>query len=311
MKLLNLLFTILTTLSSTILLGQEKIAGIYIDSTGQVFIQEKLPAYFFIEPLANSTEKILVPSTDPKSNPMYFDGNGVHYIRVYDSQSKEAINYRIFADGLAPKISLEFKQGLIMNSSYRYYADKGSSAILIGKDILSGVDKIYFSLNNDKFKPFSEKIVFNEDSDYHLKVFAIDNVGNVSDTMLFRVITAVNSVVQMNNIYFDSGSANLRPESRKELNELVDALNQFPEIRIEIRAHTDSRGEESFNQQLSELRSKSVVNFLVTKGINSNRLSSKGFGESQPVNGCVKGVKCTEEELQANRRVEFQVLPLK
>ncbi len=260
MRFLRIIPLLLFFLSNNFLFGQEEIAGIYADSTGQVYIQAKKPAYFFIAPTANPAEKINIPNNDPKSNPMYFDGNGVHYVRLLDPKTNTIVKYKIFADGIPPKVSIHFSKGLIMNSNLRYYTDKGAIANLVGKDNMSGVKEIYFSVNNESFRRFTSALVFFYETDYHLRVFSVDNVGNVSDTVLFRVITAVNSVVQMNNIYFDTGSANLRPESKKELNEFAEALTQYPEIKIEIRAHTDSRGDANFNQQLSELRAKSVVN---------------------------------------------------
>lgn len=304
----NLFFLTFLILLPFVLLGQS--AGIFADSSGRVFIQEKLPAYFFIAPVANSSEKVMIPSDDPNSNPMYFDGNGVHYLRIPDAKTKKIIKYRIFADGLPPQVSLSFQSGLLMCSGKRFYAEKGAIAKVIGNDKLSGVKEIFYSINNSSYSKVID-IVFSEEINYWLKVFAIDNVGNISDTSEFYVITAVNSIVKMDNIYFDIGSANLRSESRSELNEFARILNQYPEVHIELRAHTDSRGDKNYNQLLSERRAEEVANYLVRMGVKPDRLSTRGFGESLPVNECVKGVKCPEEKMQLNRRVEFQILPIR
>jgi outer membrane protein OmpA-like peptidoglycan-associated protein len=79
-------------------------------------------------------------------------------------------------------------------------------------------------------------------------------------------------------------------------------------IRIEIGAHTDCRGSYSYNDRLSDLRAKSVVNYLVKNGINEKRIDSKGFGEYELVNRCTDGIPCSSAEHQANRRIEFKVI---
>ncbi|MHC1702988.1 MAG: OmpA family protein [Tenuifilaceae bacterium] len=291
--------------------GQQKVAGFYVDSMGQVYIQADLPAYFFIAPAENPNEKVLIPSQDPKSNPMYFDGNGIHFIRVLDAESKTPINYKIIADGMAPKVSIKFNKGLLINSGKRFYVEAGSKAMVTAKDNFSGVKSIYGSLNGTSFSPINESIDIGNESDNVLRVYAVDNVGNISDTAQYRIITAVDAIVKINNIYFDTNSSKLRSEGKTELNELVDVLAEYPEIRIELRAHTDSRGDSNYNLILSQNRAEAVANYLVYKGIYSNRLVYKGYGDSSPVNECAKGVDCSEEKLQENRRVEFKILPFK
>src|SRR5690554_918014 len=109
-------------------------------------------------------------------------------------------------------------------------------------------------------------------------------------------------------VFYDFDRADIRADAKPTLNKLVKLLNDNPKINIEIQSHTDSRGTTTYNQGLSNRRAASVVNYLVSNGIAKNRLKSKGFGESQPVNKCVDGVECTPEEHQQNRRTEFIVL---
>lgn len=291
--------------------GQQKEAGIYTDSTGQVFVQANMPAYFFISPADNVDQKVLIPSQDPKSNPMYFDGNGTHYIRVQDAESKSPVTFKIYADGIAPKIALKFGSGQLITSGKRFYVEAGSIAEVIVKDNLSGVRDVFASLNGATFSKIGSSINIGRESDNNLQIYAVDNVGNVSDTNTFRVITAVDAIVKINNVYFDINSSRLRPESKNELNELAQVLSEFPELRIELRAHTDSQGDSNYNLKLSERRAEAVANYLVFKGIKSKRLIYKGYGDTCPVNECVKGVTCSEEKLQENRRVEFKILPIK
>lgn len=110
-------------------------------------------------------------------------------------------------------------------------------------------------------------------------------------------------------INYELGSANLTAASRKIIDEkLLLLLTQRPNVRIEINAHTDSRGSAASNQDLSDRRAQSVVNYLVTKGINSGRLVARGYGESRLKNRCADGVSCSEAEHAVNRRTEFRVL---
>ena len=110
-------------------------------------------------------------------------------------------------------------------------------------------------------------------------------------------------------INYELGSARLTAASRQVIDDrLLALLNDRPNIRIEINAHTDSRGSAASNQDLSERRAQSVVNYLGGKGINRSRLVSRGYGESRLKNRCADGVSCTEAEHAVNRRTEFRVL---
>ena len=111
-------------------------------------------------------------------------------------------------------------------------------------------------------------------------------------------------------IYYELGSARLTAEARKVIDDKLFALlTAKPGIRIELNSHTDSRGSASSNQDLSQRRAQSVVNYLASKGISRNRLVARGFGETQLKNGCSDGVECSEEMHAVNRRTEFRVLP--
>ena len=112
-------------------------------------------------------------------------------------------------------------------------------------------------------------------------------------------------------IYFDLDKSSIRKDASYELAKVMTVMQQYPEMKIEIRSHTDSRQTVKYNEKLSEKRAQSTVAWLVKNGINSVRLIGKGFGESQLVNHCADGVKCTEEEHQANRRSEFIIVSMK
>ncbi|MFY7811316.1 MAG: OmpA family protein, partial [Flavobacterium sp.] len=106
-------------------------------------------------------------------------------------------------------------------------------------------------------------------------------------------------------IYFDLNKHNIRPDAAVELSKILIVLQENPNIKIEVRSHTDSRNTNTYNQNLSQRRAKSTMDWLINNGINKDRLSAKGFGESRLLNECSDGVNCTEEEHQQNRRSEF------
>ncbi len=134
---------------------------------------------------------------------------------------------------------------------------------------------------------------------------------SLEDTVIHRLVLGEGERVysiSFNNIYFDYDKSSLRPEAIVELNKMLDILEISSDLRVEISAHTDSRGPNAYNQRLSDRRAKAVVDFLIAKGIDRSRMVPKGYGESRLVNNCSDGVNCTEEEHQLNRRVDFSVI---
>ena len=114
--------------------------------------------------------------------------------------------------------------------------------------------------------------------------------------------------LSLRHIYFDLDKSNIRPDARVELEKIVEVLKQNPSINIEIGSHTDSRQSKAYNQALSQRRAKSTLDYLVKRGIAKNRLTAKGYGESQLVNQCADGVQCSEADHQLNRRSTFVIV---
>lgn len=114
--------------------------------------------------------------------------------------------------------------------------------------------------------------------------------------------------VRIEKIYFDLNKTELRTQSKLELDKLVKMMNDNPEIIIELSSHTDARGGDKFNKQLSQRRSEMCVKYMISKGIDKSRIVAKGYGENVLLNKCSDNVPCTEEEHQKNRRTEFQVV---
>jgi outer membrane protein OmpA-like peptidoglycan-associated protein len=113
----------------------------------------------------------------------------------------------------------------------------------------------------------------------------------------------IGAVVRLNNVFFDFDKWDLRTESFVELDRVVKLLKENPAIEIEMSAHTDSRGSDEYNVTLSHNRAKSVMDYILSKGIDPARITSKGYGETKPV-----ATNDTDEGRQLNRRVEFMIM---
>ena len=111
-------------------------------------------------------------------------------------------------------------------------------------------------------------------------------------------------------IYFDLDKSSIRKDAAYELEKIIVVMNDFPKLKINIRSHTDSRQTAKYNNILSERRAKSTRDWLIKRGVDANRLTAKGYGESQLVNHCADGVKCSEAEHQENRRSEFVIVSM-
>lgn len=120
---------------------------------------------------------------------------------------------------------------------------------------------------------------------------------------LYLVPIEIGQVVRLNNVFFDFDKWDLRPESYIELNRVVQLLTENPVIEIEMSAHTDSRGTDEYNFKLSDNRARSVMEYIISKGIANTRITSHGYGETKPV-----ATNDTDEGRQLNRRVEFKIL---
>ncbi|MGS4344356.1 OmpA family protein [Myroides odoratus] len=116
--------------------------------------------------------------------------------------------------------------------------------------------------------------------------------------------------LKLNPIYFDFNKSEIRSDAVVELIQIVEVLQQYPRIKIDIRSHTDSRGKDAYNLKLSSDRARATVDWIVGKGISPDRIKGRGYGSTQPINECNKTVFCTEEQHALNRRSEFIVTEL-
>lgn len=160
-----------------------------------------------------------------------------------------------------------------------------------------------------------------KDQDYNVlaqkETFYSDSVNivasNFKDKDTIKVVLALEPLLELGktilikNIHYDFDKDNIRKDAAQILDELVRVMRDNPTLEIELGSHTDSRGGDAYNLDLSTRRARSVVNYLVGKGIERGRMTARGYGETQLLNHCSNGVKCSSAEHQANRRTEFKI----
>jgi outer membrane protein OmpA-like peptidoglycan-associated protein len=146
----------------------------------------------------------------------------------------------------------------------------------------------------------------------HLEKPGIINLTEALDLRLDKIEigTDLAKIIDLKPIYFDLGKWAIRPDAAVELDKIVKVMTENPKMIIELRSHTDSRGDDASNMKLSDKRAKSSADYIVKKGIDVTRITGKGFGESQLTNRCGNGVKCTDQEHQQNRRTEFIIVKM-
>jgi len=123
-----------------------------------------------------------------------------------------------------------------------------------------------------------------------------------------NIETGRQQLKDVGNIYFDFDKATIKPESEVILDKVVAIMKKYPTLKIEIGSHADARGSDKYNLGLSERRAASTLEYLVSHGIERERLTSKGYGESMPLNDCTKPTGCTNEQYAKNRRSEFTIM---
>lgn len=119
---------------------------------------------------------------------------------------------------------------------------------------------------------------------------------------------SLKKVFSVKNIYYDLDRSEIRPDARGALNELVELMRKYPEITIITSSHCDSRASEEYNRNLSLRRGEAAKQYLVARGIQSDRIKVEYYGKTRLVNRCYDGVNCSEEDQQLNRRTEFDVI---
>ncbi|MES2520217.1 MAG: OmpA family protein [Bacteroidota bacterium] len=251
-------------------------------------------------------------------------------------QSESEYEFKAIKEGYQMNsITYSTKSNTGQQTTLEMYLEKSNTSVLKGvvksemnQKPISGVQ---VTLENQKDKT-TQTVVTGQDGGYEFEVkpgvdhkltaqkdkYATNNetiskVGkNPTQYQNVQGMYGEGDIFKLNNIYYDLDKYFIRPDAARELEKSVlPLLNKYPDMKIEIRSHTDARSGDSYNMQLSENRARAVVNYLTQRGIDPSRLVSNGYGESEPTNECVDGVQCNESQHQENRRTEFRILAVK
>ncbi|HKL36961.1 MAG TPA: OmpA family protein [Salegentibacter sp.] len=183
-----------------------------------------------------------------------------------------------------------------------------SEAQNLGNTVNSGHDDFAFVINEENQKGY---FASNRRGSDNLYVFTReDYVPPVVefDDRETNLETGRQQLRDVGNIYFAFDKSTIKDESKPTLDKVVNIMNKYPELLIEIGSHADARGSDKYNMALSERRAASTLEYLVENGIDRSRLTSRGYGESMPLNDCTQPTGCTAEQYAKNRRSEFTIM---
>jgi outer membrane protein OmpA-like peptidoglycan-associated protein/tetratricopeptide (TPR) repeat protein len=180
----------------------------------------------------------------------------------------------------------------IMKDGYYSQSKKITANYITGTDSVS-IESTTVGMSNNNLSENTETS----------KIALGDSTFN--EIFLNRIV--INQSIIVNNIYYDFNKADIRPDAAIQLDKIVEMLKNNPTISIELSSHTDARGSDAVNNRLSQRRAESAAKYIVSKGIEANRIIAKGYGKTKLLNKCVK---CTDEEHQMNRRTEFKVIKI-
>ncbi len=131
-----------------------------------------------------------------------------------------------------------------------------------------------------------------------------------NDESIVRAPLKKGSIIILDKIYYDFDMSYIRVGAARDLDALIQLMRRYPSMIVELSAHTDSRGTAEYNSELSLLRAKAAKDYVTVRGIDASRITTFGYGEAFPRNGCSDGVDCSEEEHQFNRRTEIRVVEI-
>jgi outer membrane protein OmpA-like peptidoglycan-associated protein len=179
-----------------------------------------------------------------------------------------------------------------------------------------------FQVDTDKkYKLFGNKVNYIEGecsaNTFGENTIVIANLVLLEEEVVTELVEGADlgKVLKLNNIYFDYNKSDIRPDAAIELDKIIKTMNENPNIVVELSSYADSRADKEFNQILSDARAKSTIKYIQEKISRPERITGKGYGETNPVNDCVEEGNvisdCTEAEFQKNRRTEFIVIKTK
>lgn len=316
--------------SSVSLIADYKLVGSVIDS------EEHFPLSNSTVTLSGDTNsKSSVSTNDAGQYQFSIKPNKTYLLEVsrkgYISKSKELISQKNDSNKWVVKFELlkvydfglkgvivESDQDRPLDSVSVHFIDNFTGKVVLDT-ITSKAGEFYLSLNDKKLNDrvsfqikiekegfLSKTLTFNRELDKPGILDLSENLDLALDKI--EVGADIGKLIDIQPIYFDLGKSEIRKDAAKELDKIVEVMKANPKMVIELGSHTDARGSDAFNLRLSDKRAKASAAYIVSQGIDEDRISGKGYGETQLINDCGNGVNCSEEEHQLNRRTEFKVL---
>ncbi len=257
--------------------------------------------YFFSNPVEETPDSTILAQNDP-TNPM--NPNNPNFIKGQPKVVRYFLEGTVLTNNTASTPIDSARVRILSDSADvelttlttgdagkfgRYNLEEGKDYVLLVEKKGYITKREPFSMDGKSIPPiFLNKVL--TDTTYRVTV-------RLDDLELNKTFT-------LENIYYDLDKYNIRSDAAEELDKLVQILKDNPTIKIELASHTDARATDAYNNNLSQQRAQSAVNYLISRGIETERLTAKGYGERQLI---VQNAK-TEEEHQRNRRTEFTVL---
>lgn len=245
------------------------------------------------------------------------EGDDDIYTFINNDPNLKIINY--YLTGITYTIDEDGTEKILPNTSVLLY---GANDELLNEALTGRDGKFLF-----RVYPEEDYILMGEKPDYFTsralfstkgKTIPKDRLTQLETNKVFETKIVLDQIVLdkaivLENIYYDLDRAEIRPDAAMELDKLVTVLKDNPEIKIELSSHTDSRQTAAYNDDLSKRRAQSAVNYIVSKGIDTDRLIARGYGESQLLISDEEINKLPTEESreaahQRNRRTEFKVI---
>ena len=238
----------------------------------------------------------------------YFASNRAGYDNLYAFTRKE--NERQFT--VEGNVRDKSSKNLLPGTTVTLYDENNTlvGQMVVGEDaeyVFNTEPNKMYSIEGyrDFYIPTTEIFVTNDDGNITFNIeLEIESYDDAEDIVVTKDDGYI--YIELENIYFDFGKYDIKPEAALTLDVLVDLLNKYPRMEIQLGAHTDNRSSDLFNLALSHNRAASTLEYLVENGIDRKRLRSKGYGERIPLVDCRDN--CTEEEHSINRRCEFLIL---
>lgn len=214
------------------------------------------------------------------------------------------------------QILVESDKGPLDDATVELINVTGKDPFVAGNKSNNAGNKFSFSLEGDK------KYIVNTSRDgYYSDTLSFDTKGIYDDQIIKKTIIlkarprseeydtyTINEPIRLNNIYYDLDKSDIKPEAEKDLAYLVELMEQYPDMIIELSSHTDSRSDDNYNLKLSQRRADSAKRWLVNEGVEARRIVTQGYGEKVLLNRCKNGVRCSEDEHRINRRTEFKII---